>query len=341
MPALTLLLVCSIKYDFASCQELKDTLFFNNGTVIVGKLKKVKMGVVTFDPDDANDITVQLRKLKSMSAVKSIFRIESTQDVVYFGKVYPSGNNGFVNITGNGDTTTIFIEDLSIVYPFYKSIAERFDGSVALGYSYTRSSNFGRLNFDGKLSYASKKDEFSLTTSGIYTISDSSFSRDREEVFLKDNHYFSPLWFYTIIFGYQRNLELGLARRIQEGLGVGNKFLTTKRMYSWARTGLVLNQEKNIEGVTTGTLTEIFGQLEFNFFRFTKPEISLKFVEGFYYSLSQSGRFRSDGETTLAWEIFTDFDLNLSFYHNYDSKPPGENGRKLDVGVVFGLGYSF
>ena len=122
---------------------------------------------------------------------------------------------------------------------------------------------------------------------------------------------------------------------------MGNKYLTTKHVYGWARSGFVFNQERNIENFSTGTLTELFGQVQFNFFRFTKPEINFFVSETFYYSLSQAGRFRNDGETDLNWEIIKDFDLNFTFYNNYDSKPATEGSRKFDFGIVFGLSYSF
>jgi len=64
-------------------------------------------------------------------------------------------------------------------------------------------------------------------------------------------------------------------------------------------------------------------------------------AQTFYYSLSQKGRFRNDGETNLNWEIIDDLDLNLGFYNNYDSKPPVKGNRKLDFGIVFGVNYSF
>ena len=78
-----------------------------------------------------------------------------------------------------------------------------------------------------------------------------------------------------------------------------------------------------------------------NFFRFTKPEINLNMSQSFYYSLSQSGRFRDDGETTLSWEIIDDLKLDMTFYNNYDSKPPVATNRKFDYGIVFGVSYSF
>lgn len=322
-------------------QTRKDSLFFNNGSVVIGEMKRIKLGVITFDPDDANDITVQVRKIKAISAVSKVFRIESTKHTVYFGELLPYRKDNFALLVQGVDTTVLFLQDISVLYAFENNFMQRFSGNVGFGYSYTRSSDFGRMNFDGKLSYLSKKEEVSLTTSGIYTITDSIFSRDREDIAIKNNFYFSPTWFSTAFLSYQRNIELGLQRRYQEGIGMGNKFLTTKNLYAWARSGLVFNQEKSTEGETSNTLTEIFGQLQFNLFRFQKPEINLEMSQSFFYSLSQSGRFRNDGGTNLNWEIIDDLKLKLEFYNNYDSRPPVEGNRKLDYGIVFGINYSF
>jgi hypothetical protein len=239
------------------------------------------------------------------------------------------------------DTSRIYLQNISIMYPYEKSFLQRFSGHIGLGYSYTRSSNFGRVNFDGNVNYTSRKEEISLSASAIYTMSDSSFTRDNENFSFKNNYYFSPTWFATGFLAYQRNLELGLERRFQEGFGGGNKFVTSQNVYAWARSGLVFNQEKNTEGTTTGTLKEIFGQVQFNFFRFTKPEINLDIAQTLYYSLSQSGRFRTDGEADLNWEIINDLNLNLGFYNNFDSKPPAADSKQFDFGITFGLSYSF
>jgi len=324
----------------AYSQDLKDTIYFMNGSKLVGEIKKIKLGVMTFDPDDANDITVQLRKLKTFAAVRTVFRIETTDDKLYYGTLVPYPMDHFVRLVGS-DSAAFHIENITELYPYNKSIKQRFSGNVGLGFSYTRSSDFGQLNFNGKVRYVSRNDELSFSTTGIYSITDTTFSRDREDASLLLNHYFSHAWFASAFLAYQRNLELGLDRRYQEGLGIGNKFLTEKQVYAWARSGFVLNQEKNTEGISSGTLAEIFGQVEFNFFRFTKPEINFVFTQAFYYSLSQSGRFRNDGESNLSWEIIDDLKLNFTFYNNYDSKPPIVDSRKFDFGIVFGLNYSF
>ena len=321
--------------------QVKDTIYFRNGTIVVGKLKSIKLGIVTFNPDDANDITVQSRKLLTISGKRKIFRIETVRGSLFYGTILKHPEPNAIYVYTGLDSITLYLEEISVCYPFDNTVAERFSGNVGLGYTYTKSSGFGRLNFDATIKYVSKKEELSLSTAGIYTIYDSLFSRDNENINLKYNYYFSKKWFGTVFLVYQRNLELGLQRRYQEGLGVGNKFLTTRHMYAWTRMGAVINQENSTEDVKSGVLTELFGQVEFNIFRFEHPKINFTATQSIYYSLSQKGRFRSDGTMSLTWEIFKDFKVSFEPYHNYDNQPPVEGNNSFDFGIVFGIKYLF
>jgi hypothetical protein len=333
--------VVILYFNLAYCQSVNDTIFFKNGTIVIGKIEKIKLGVVTFDPNDANDITVQLRKLKTIAAGNRLFRVESVDHQVYFGRILKHPVQRFIYIADGNDSIPFDVENISNLYPLEKSVMQRFSGSVGLGYSYTRSSGLGRLNFNGDAKYTSRKSELGMSFSGIYTIYDSLFSRDKEDVAMKYNYYFIRNWFATAFLAYQRNLELGLEHRFQVGLGIGNKFLTQKNVYGWARSGVVINQENSTEGTSSGILTELYGQVEINLFKFEKPEINILLEQTFYYSLSQSGRFRNDGSLTITWEIFKDFNLNFEPYNNYDSKPPSSESHKFDYGLVFGINYVF
>lgn len=333
-----ILLLCFLSIH---AQNLKDTIYFTNGGKLIGKIKKIKLGIVTFDPDDAEDITVQLRKLKTLAAVRKIFRVETIDNHVYFGNLLPHPGMNMTFMRTDRDSIPLYLEEISILYPFGKSIRHRFSGNLGLGFTYTKSSDFGRLNFDATISYSTKNIELTFSPSGIYTITDSSFSRDREDINFKTNYYFRRNWFATVFVAYQRNLELGLDRRYQEGFGIGNKFIKSKHVYGWGRSGFVFNQERSTEGVNSGNLVEAYGQFEMNFFRFEKPDINVLLTETFYYSLSQSGRFRNDADLNVRWKLFKDFYLSLEFYNNYDSKPPVSDNDKFDYGVVFGISYKF
>jgi hypothetical protein len=312
-----------------------------NGSKIIGEIKGIKLGVIDFDPDDANDITVQLRKIKTIIGNSDIFRVETIRKQVSFGFIRPDSAEKKVRVVLGLQQTTMNIEEIFNLYRFSNKFGQRFSGSVGAGYSYSRSSGFGRFNFDGALNYVSKNQELNLTASALYSQTDTGLTRDMEGISIKDNIYFSTRSFATVFLNYQRNLELGLARRYQEGIGVGNKFITSKSVYAWGRSGFVFNQEKSVENVSSGLLTEVFAQLQFNFFRFTKPEINLDFTQTVYAGLTDAGRIRTDGATNLSWEIINDFKLNLNLYTNYDSKPPVAGSSTFDYGSVIGFKYTF
>ncbi len=129
-------------------QELKDTLFFNNGSVFVGKVKSISLGIITFKPDDANEVKVQLRKLKTIHTTSRLYRLETVKHTVYYANLVPDGKAGFVRLVGPVDTPSIFLRDITGLMPLEQSFFKKITATIGAGYSYTRSSDLGRLNFD-------------------------------------------------------------------------------------------------------------------------------------------------------------------------------------------------
>jgi hypothetical protein len=335
-----ILLLLIFPVQLASAQSSKDTLFFKNSTVVIGEVKEVQLGVIVFDPEDANDITVQLRKLKTLHASGRNFRIETVDQQVFIGRLYQSLHNGFVEIIDEADTVPVSLNNISILYPVEKGFTNKLKGSASAGFTYTKSSELGRINIDANATYLDRNAEIKVSASAISTIDTGSFTRDNENVGLGINYYFNSTWFAGVLGSYERNIELGIAQRYQEGAGIGNKFLVRKKSQMLAFAGMVLNQEHSIEGVYSGVLTELTVGLRINVFSFDKPEIDLEVLQDGYLSLSQD-RYRYNGEIDLRWELVEDFDFKLSFYTNYDSNPPGEVTANIDYGTVIGLAIEF
>ena len=321
----------------AFCQ--KDTLFFNNGTLVIGEIDRIQLGVISFDPDDANDITVQLRKLKSIHGTRS-FRIETVDHQVLFGKLTSSMHGGFVNVSMGNDTTIVSLNNISNLYPIEKNFSQRVTGFISAGYSYTRSSDLGRLNLDGSATYLSKEMEFRLTASAISTIEERVYSRDNEDAGFMFNYYYHPVWYATSMLNYQRNVELGIKSRFQEGLGMGNKLLLTRYVRLLGFAALVVNQETSLEDVYSGNLTEGLIGFNFNVFRFEKPELDIQTIQYGFFSFSQE-RIRYEGDISVNWEMVEDLDLKISFYTNYDSNPPGDVSENFDYGTVISIAFEF
>jgi hypothetical protein len=81
--------------------------------------------------------------------------------------------------------------------------------------------------------------------------------------------------------------------------------------------------------------------LQFNFYQFRHPDIQINSTQTVYFSLSQPGRIRYDGNTTFSWQLVRYFYLNISPYTNFDSKPPAGSTSTFDYGIVVGLSYKF
>jgi hypothetical protein len=181
-----------------------------------------------------------------------------------------------------------------------------------------------------------------LTNGSVVTIqTDSTFELSNADQGILGSYLLTPLWEGIVLGNYQRNLELGLARRFQEGLAIGLSFLSSTNMRAKAISGIVLNQEKNTEGVETPTQVEVPLIVLFNFYHFRRPDMTLTAKQSFFAGITQAGRLRHDGEINLSVKIITDFSVNIRVYDHYDNQPPGETAEKIDYGVVFGLSYKF
>src|SRR6478735_3961686 len=96
--------------QLSHAQVKRDTLFFNNGSIVIGKLKKINLGIITFDPDDANDITVQFHKLRAISTGFRYYRMEMVDHSVYYALLAPGDQPGYVKLLGPVDTPVVWIQ---------------------------------------------------------------------------------------------------------------------------------------------------------------------------------------------------------------------------------------
>jgi len=319
-----------------------DTLFLRNNTAFLGQLRGINLGKLEFDLDFATIVNIKVSNVSTIHAETNLYRVQTTNKKIYLCHILPDTLPGSV-LLRNGDQTliSVSIRDISSLSYFNEKGKNAWDGNVTLGYSYTRSSNIGRINFDGSVKYLLPKSDLKMTASSITTQNRGQFIRDREAASLSATKYFSTTWRGTVLVNYQRNLELGLARRFQQGFGTGYTYLNTRRLQGLLFSGFLLNQEKNTDGISKKLQAEIPLLVSFDFFKFSKPDISITSNVGVYFSLTQKGRVRQDADLRVRWKVIGDFTINLQLYNNFDNQPPVATASQLDYGIVFGLGYEF
>ncbi len=327
-------------YTSQSQSQSKDTLYFYNKTKIVGELLSVRLGRIEFDADGVGVVKIKNTKIESIHATSRSFRVEMIDGEELQGYLMRSEKPGRVVINAIVESREISIEEIANLVYFGKTLMSRVTGNVSSGFTYTKSSEIGRLNADGLIKYNTAKGQTQLDGDVIVTYDSVKSDIERGNLAFSHEHTFAPLWGAIIILKYQRNLELGLEKRWQQAFGIGRELLTNKHQQGAAIAGVAINQETNQEGVEVNTSEAMF-QLNYNFFSFSSPNITLSFVESGFFSFTEKNRVRFDGDITLDYEIISDFNISFQFYHNYDSRSPATDKPNIDYGFVAGLKYKF
>lgn len=321
-------------------QQEWDTLYLRNGQKVYGELKSISLGRIKFKMEDINLAELKMNKISSINATSKLYRIETINQKVFFSTLQKSARPGYVWVvdsTGGAEMPLDYIGLLS----YFSAKGEIFEGNVSAGYNYTKSSNIGRINLDVTMRYILKKVILQNVISAIVTSDQGVWYRDRESFSLSGTYLVNYRWKALALLSYQRNRELGLESRYQQGVAMGYNIISKSHLRFAALSGLVVNQEKGFEDESFQVTAEIPVAFDFDFFRFNKPEISVSTNQNIYFSVTQMGRVRYDGEIRADWKVVSDFTLNLKFYYNYDNKPLSGSGVSFDFGTVFGIGYKW
>jgi hypothetical protein len=338
---LLLLTVICMSHAQTSHGQVKDSIFMKDGTILSGELKALKSGRIEFDIDNISIVKIKYDKIKMIRGVSHAYRIETSDRKIYYGYLRRTDVPGTVKVDMKDSIATIPIHNISTLTSLNSKSLRTINGYISSGFNYARSSKAGRFNLDGVMHIQLQRMNTDVTGNMFISQTDSTWVRDRESFSLNSFYILNPWFSLGGTLKYQRNFELGLARRFQEGVGLAVNLLNNNNFQIRTLSGVVVNQEKSTEGIEFPTQVEIPFQLYLEYFKFSKPNISVITTQSAYFSLTDAGRVRWDGETRISWEIIEDLAFSLQVYHNYDNRPPSGNERKWDYGTVFGLKYQF
>lgn len=322
-----------------SCAQEKDTVYLRNGQIMIGKLLGISLGIIEFDDADLNVQNIRYHKIRTIKAASRTYRIETIDKNFYYGILKPSRNYGEVFVDNGLEEKDYQIADIYELRVLEKHFLKKIKGTVSFGYSYTKSSDVGRRNIDVNLNFTEQKFNVALTASSIFTNNQGVKTRDREGILLSGFYDIDAVWITGLLFNYQRNIELGLDRRFQQGVGAGRRLLIRNNLQGNLISGLVTNQERDLEGNSSGSLYELPLQFAVNYFHYSAPNIQIAFTSGLFFGLNQDGRKRFDGETRINWEVISNLNLSLQFYSSFDNASLAGSANDFDYGVVFNVGY--
>jgi len=325
---------------FASCNLMAskiDTIYFQSGDRITAEVKSLENNQLKLSTNDGGTINVEWNKVDSVKILNNM-RIVLDEGEILYGKILPAGAPGQCSIWGSiGDPLVIELVRIVSLSPMKDKFVKRLDGSLSTGFSYVKASKLMQMNFDGSIEYQAEKNTISLSYNGIFTqdtIGKSQNQTGGATLF----RLFPNNWFLVSSLYLESNSELQLDLRTTLALGGGNGIVNTNFSRLYAALGLQATREES-SGDYQNNL-EAFLVARYSVFIYDDPEVSFDLSGQIIPSLSSLGRVRTSIDSSLKWEIFSDFYLKWSFYFNSDSQPLSETAEKYDWAVtLLGLEY--
>jgi hypothetical protein len=320
-----------------------DVVEFGNGSRLVGEVKGLDRGKLSFKTDATDTIAIDWADVTRLVTQQTI-RVEVREGKRYFGSLDASGQNGRLSIVTADGTVDMPMRDAVVLDPVEATVADRIDFEISLGYSFAKSTGVEDLNFDSALRYDTEQVSRELRLTSQSTDSDGESRSTRNVAGYRAFSILEERWFVGWASQYESNDALALDHRITAaGIG-GRSFFPSPNQRLRAFVGLGVNGER-FEGNDTQTSLEgVFGGTV-DWFDFGEPELDLNSTLVLFPSITETGRVRGSFDVSLRWELYKDLFWKLSLFDEYDSRPEGRptepNPSNNDYGVTTGVGWSW
>ena len=225
-----------------------------------------------------------------------------------------------------------------LLSPIEATLRDRLDLSVNVGYSDFKSSETTTTSLGLNAGYADKLSSNSLTARSVVNDNSGDTERSTRVDLVRQSLWDNPRYFNYYGANWEANDELAIDSRTGLAYGIGRRFIDSNQARLAVSLGLQGIAEEDSLGETTESLEGLI-VVETTAWSFSSPELSLESTLRMYPGITESGRFRADGTITLSWEIFGNFDLNLSAFGNFDNQS-NEEGDDYDYGITTGVEWS-
>jgi len=324
----------------AAARPKRDVVVVKNGDRLKGEIKSLKYGQLKLGTDSMGSIYIEWPDVLSVRSPQ-LFTIESARGQVLVGTLAPGTDSTRVLIQpATGSATELRKADISLIDQLQTGFWNRIDGSVSFGFDYEKATDLTLLRSRFDSQYRNP-----TLLAGLNATADVSHAGEGEtkESFSTGSNLRllrGKSRFWAGFLSWQRNEELGIASRLQLAVGPGGYIYRNTESELSVFAGINGNQEWAFESSEMTTSAEAVVGAEWRMFRFREPETSFYTNLIVLPSLTESGRTRLDYNLTFSQEVVSDFTIDLTYYADVDTKPPGE-GKETDTGVSLSLGYKF
>lgn len=316
-----------------------DTVVLRNGDRIVGEIKYVDRGALSYKTDDMGTLTIKWDKIRRIISYR-YFEVEVGSGNIYYGQLLAGSQDGQVVVAVGAFSDTLRNTNIVRINPIGRSFLSRVDGHLSIGFTYQRANRLWNLSADFAADYRSRQWLTRLESNAYFQDEEASSATSRSSLALQQQRLLAHRWLLLGSGQFEQNEELDLELRGLLTAGGGRFLIQTPRSDLLVGSGLVYTNERFTASSTTANL-ELLLRLAAEYFQLDTPKSDLQATLSLYPSLTDFGRVRSDLEVDLSHEFIKDFIAGVTIFDKFDSRPPSTTAAKNDYGVTFSIGWTF
>lgn len=316
----------------------QDTVYCSNGDILVGELKALDKGVITFETDYSDsDFKIEWTKVVKLHS-STLFIVTLSDGTRLNGSVQTTDSNQIVVSTVDGPQIPTTINDIVFLKSLDDGFWSQVYANIDLGLSLTKANNLRQLNSSVGIGYLAQKWSVDLRANSLFSDQDSVKTTRRSDGGISFNFYLPRDWFVVVGASYLSNTEQKLDLRLNGQAGMGY-YVVHKNTWYWSFTGgAAVIDEQYEESVNNKNSMEAFLGTELNLFDIGDLNLYTQIMT--YPGITQQGRFRTDYKLDLKYDLPHDFYVKGGLNLNYDNQPVA-GASELDYVLNTGFGWEW
>ena len=310
-----------------------------NGDRIIGEIKTLDHGTLTYKTDDVGTVMIKWDKIARLVSPR-YFEVEDNAGRRYYGNLQPGLRDGRIVVAVTSFIDTLDVAQVVRMYPLGQSFLARVDGHLNLNLTFQRANRLRSLNTDFEAVYRTRVRLTRLRSNIYFQNQEGAEGTSRNSVSLSQLRFLQNRWILLAAAELQQNEELDLARRALVSAGGGRFLRQTNRSEILIAGGLAFTNELFTASTATNSLEALLSA-QANYYQLDSPKTDMQCELTLYPSLTDLGRIRSELSLSLTHEVIKNFNTGLMVFDNFDSRPPSETLAKNDFGVTLMVGWTF
>jgi len=320
-----------------------DVVVLMNGDHITCEIKSLEHNRLKVSTDHMGTVYIEWDKIARVQSDQYLL-LEREDGQRYYGQLKPGAEDGRLQVDRGDERATpenVAMASVVRAVPIEGGeFVDRLDGYVSAGLDIAKANDRRSMDFAGGLSSRTRVREWAFDGSMNLTDDDSGETSERYDAGLQYRQFRERRDFYLGFGGLSRNTELDLNLRTMVGGGYGRYFVQTNTADWLGGLGLAYSNEHYTGGEKLNSLEAVL-YTQFSIFRYDFPETDIGGKLSLLPSLTESGRYRAEGDVHAKYEFVDDLYFELRLWGSFDSDPPTAGATKSDYGLVTSLGYSF